>query len=168
MEGGGSHGAARVCCLPEHHQKKQQRGDVSRPERSGGRVTVTAAITPGQGSLSEAKSAGTEEKDSTSRRGKAVAAKRSSATPLRRWEVSPASERPSKARSPGSRSERRKRPESQGRDSPVAKRGAVTALEYNGTRGSPLGADGSRPGKPDEVMRSMTASGEGDRRVGGG
>ncbi len=58
MEGGGSHGAARVCCLPEHHQKKQ-RGDVSRSKRSAVRVTVTAAITTGPGSLSKAKSAGT-------------------------------------------------------------------------------------------------------------
>jgi len=76
-EGHGSHGAASVCCLPEHHQKKQQRGDVSRPERSGGRVTVTAAITPGQGSLSEAKSAGTRRKEEKEKVRQAAGAKQS-------------------------------------------------------------------------------------------
>ncbi|MEI7638763.1 MAG: hypothetical protein WCJ37_15740, partial [Syntrophus sp. (in: bacteria)] len=81
--------------------------------------------------------------------------------PYKMGRVSPASGRPSKARSPGSRSERRKKPESQGRDSHAAKRGAVTALGPQRNKREPSGAEGSGPGKPDGVMRSMTSSGDG-------
>jgi len=86
-----SHSEAYVCCVPQLHWKEQP-GAVSRLERSGRRVTAEAATTasaimPGQGSLSEAKSADPGEnrikKKLDRPQGQAVAAQWSTAQPRR-------------------------------------------------------------------------------------